>query len=100
MVKESKRHLRLHRANLDAIIGHSPVHDVLPPRQIAVPLLELDIGGVVSLDHLLQGHRQLLPAVLGLPAQLLDGGVDMNRVLGRGVNIDNLLRPAAAVQFL
>ena len=66
------------------------VHDVLPRSQIDVPLLEVMIGGIVGLNHLVQGHGQLLPAILGLPTQLLDGRMNVDSVLGCCVHINHL----------
>ena len=70
---------------------HPPVHDTLPRCQVDVPLLEVTVGGVVSLNHLVQRNGQLLPAVLCLPTQLLDGRVDMHGVLRCRIYVDHLL---------
>ena len=82
-------HLRLEFIDPNSIAGDPPIHDVLLCRQINVPLLEVTIGGVVSLDYLVQGHGQLLPAVLGLSTEFLDGRVNEDRVLRRGVDINH-----------
>ena len=66
-------HLRLEFVDPNSIAGDPPIHDVLLCRQINIPLLEVTIGGVVSFDHLVQRDGQLLPAILSLLTQLLDG---------------------------
>ena len=65
-------HLCLEFLDSNLIAGDPPIHDVLPCRQVDVVLLQVAIRGIVSLDHLIQGHGQLLPAVFGFLMQLLD----------------------------
>ena len=69
---------------------HLSIHNVLPTRELHVPLLQTNIGGIVSLDNLVQGDRELLPALLGVLPQLLNGREDDHGVLRNGVDINYL----------
>ena len=63
-----------------------------PTRELHVPLLETNVGGVVCLDNLVQRDRQLLPPVLGVLPQLLDGRKDHHGILSGGINVYHLTR--------
>ena len=73
------------------IVSNPPVSNILPWADVHITLLEVTIGGIVGLYHLIQRDGQLFLAVVGLTKQLFDGRVDMDRVLGRGVHINHLL---------
>ena len=66
------------------------VHDVLPTCELHIPLLQTDAGGIVSLDNLVQRDRELLPALLSVLPQLLDGRKDDYGILCSGVYVNHL----------
>ena len=72
-VKDCKRHLSAKLIDLDAVGAHAPVHNVLPTRELHIPLLQTKVRGIVSLDNLVQRDRELLPPFLGVRATLLFG---------------------------
>ena len=78
--------------NLDPVSAHAPIHNILSTRKLHIPLLNTNVRGVVSLDNLVQGDRELLPAVLGVLPQLLDGREDDHGILRSDVDVDHLSR--------
>ena len=84
--------LGVQRIDLDLIGAHPPIHDVFLMRELHVPFLQTNIRGVVSLDNLVQRDRKLLPSLLGILPQFLNGRENDHGVFGSGVNIDHLAR--------
>ena len=76
--------------HLDPIGSYPAILDVLLMRQLGVPLLQPDSGGVVGLNHLLEGSSQLLPAGFRILPQFLDGGKHNHGVLNQGIHINHL----------
>ena len=77
--------------DLNLISANPSVHDVLSTRELDISLLQPDVGGIVSQDHLLQRLGQLLPACLRVRPQGLYGGEHDHGILHHRVDINYLL---------
>ena len=64
--------------DLDPVGTHPTIHDVFLTRKLHVPFLQTHVRGVVSLNNLVQRDCELLPALLGILPQLLNGQEDVS----------------------